>query len=694
MKRTLSVLALSLAVCAAWVVPALSQGEYPFTWTPAPDSAYKTAHRWAWSNPAEYQRITGKRITRYNEAPMLAEMVRAGKLPSVDKRLPDEPLVVNPYEKVGQYGGTAHVATTRPNWVGDGLHLNNAEAPLRPNVGLTLEDPRPRPNVPNVFKGWEMSRDYRSITLQMRKGMKWSDGAPFTADDILFWYEDVLLNKELTPAVDSRWIIGGKVWEVRKVDDYTVRINFAAPFPWILYNLATWGPEDVVSRPKHYLRQFHPRYTSAEELAKKTKEAGFDNWYELFAERALQHWGGTSEVPTLAPYILKEKSTTKIVMERNPYYWKVDTEGNQLPYFDRISARVVANDEIKETMGIAGEFDFGWGLSAANFPAYIANAEKGNYRVLNYPYSNRAGALAVSINQTYAGDSVLRGIFRDKRFRQALSVAVDRGEMNEFLYHGQGRPMPSTVLPVSMFYLPEYDKAYTQHDPDKANSLLDAMGLKWDSSREYRLRPDGKRLSVILLIVPGVSEGEDSVATSELLVKYWKRVGVEVKIESVSGELFNARVLGNEHQLSLGGGATTTDDNLVMAPHHFVLWHQWTDSGYGPLWITWYLTKGEKGEKPPQEVIDVTRKWEQVLTAANDEERLRLGREIFRWNAENILTIGLVGMVPGPDVVRKNLRNVPPTGLDGGIAGTALIDYYYPEQFYYEPPLTETQKLY
>jgi len=690
--RKLMIILLSVAICLVGVIPVLAQDDYPYTWTSTPDSAYKGEHRWVWATPQDYEKVTGKRIERYNESPMLRTKVAAGELPPVEERLPEEPSVVNPYEGIGEYGGIVHTASNSPRSLGQAGNLNNWEAPLRPEVGLHLDSARPRPNVPNVVKDWKLSKDYRSIILYLRKGMRWSDGEPFTADDIVFWYEDVLLNKEITPAIDSRWIIGGEVWKLKKIDDYAIRLEFAGPFPWVLYNLATWGPEAMTRNPKHYLKQFHPRYTPKEKLEKMVKEAGFDHWYELFLERQNRHV--TIDKPTLLPYVLKTRSTTLLTLERNPYYWKVDTQGNQLPYFDGISVKVVIDPEVSESMTITGEFDFSWGCSTANYPMYMENAEKGNYRVLLYPYANRAGFLCVSINQTYKKDLALRKIFRDKRFRQALSVAIDREEMNEVLYHGRGRPMPSTVLPCSMFYLPEFDEAYTEYDPEKANALLDEMGLNWDENHEYRLRSDGKRLSVIFDIIPGIHEGQDAVATAEMLVKYWREIGIDIMIKSVSGELFNARVLGNEHQLSLWGGSTTTDDNLVMAPHHYVLWHMWSDAGYGPLWVTWYLTKGERGERPPEELIEVTKKWEKILVIIDEQERVRLGREIFRWNAENILTIGLVGMVPGPEIVRVNLRNVPPTGLDGGIAGTFLIDYYWPEQFFFKGPLFEGQKRY
>jgi peptide/nickel transport system substrate-binding protein len=677
---------------AAQKVIKVDPGTYPYTWYRVPQAAYDARVVWAYATPKEYQQVSRKKISKFAEAPMLKELVSAGKLPSVEKRLPEEPLVVNPYEEVGQYGGIVHLSCPNTNWVGDGLHLNNNEAPLRATVGLNLSDIRPRPNVPNVLKDWNLSKDNRSITLYMRKGMRWSDGEPFTADDIVFWYEDILLNKDITPAVDSRWVIGGEVWKLAKVDDYTIKIDFAAPFPWILYNLGTWGPEEMVAYPKHYLTQFHAKYADKAALDKLVKDGGFTNWWELFANKSLHCWAGTSFMPTLSPYILKDVTPTTLTMERNPYYWKVDTAGNQLPYFDGISAKVVADADVKESMTIAGEFDFAWGVSTPNYPMYQENKEKGNYKVLMYPYSNRAGGICVSVNQTYAKDKTLRGIFQDKRFRQALSVAIDRNEMNQVLYVGRGTPTVSGVLPVSVFYEEANAKAYIDFDAAKANELLDAMGLAWDAKHEFRKRPDGKKLAVVLEFAPVISEGADHAANAEMLAKYWKAVGVDVVLKSESTELRDARITGNEAQLSLNGGATTTDDNLVPAPHHYVLWHQWADAGYGPLWVQWKLTNGEQGEKPPEDLLQMTQNWEKILVTADEAERIRLGREIFRWNAENVLTIGLVGLLPGPEIVRNNMRNVPPTGLDGGVAGTALIDYYYPEQFYFKQPLFDTQQ--
>ncbi len=696
MRKLVSlVVVLSILLTSLWQIIAFTQAKrtYPYIWVPASNEEYAKAktHRWIYSTPQEYAELTGKKITKYQEAPMLAELVKQGKLPPIEKRLPEEPLVVNPFEKPGIYGGTVTAASFSSNSQGYAQHINNMEAPLRPNVGLTLDETRPRPNVPNVIKDWDLARDLKSITLYLRKGLKWSDGEPFTADDIMFWYEDILLNKDLTPTVDKRWTLGGQVWKFKKIDDYTIRIEFAASNPAVLYKLATWGPEEMCQYPKHYLKQFHLKYTDPKKIDEMAKKAGFKFWYELFWEKA-RHGSKIREMPTLSPYILKEKSQTQIVLERNPYYWKIDTEGKQLPYLDRIVIKIVSGADVYESMAIAGEFDFASGIATVNYPALAKNAEKGHYKVFIYPYANRASGLCVSVNQTYKDDMTLRKIFQDKRFRQALSLAINRDEMNDILFFDKGQPTASTVLPLSMFYTKGLEKTYTQYDPTKANRLLDSMGLKWDAEHKYRLRPDGKKLSLILDIRSGTMEGYDTSATAELLVKYWRAIGLDVSIKSSNTDLWDQRVTGNLHQLSLGGGATCTDDNLFMAPNHYVLYHNWNDAAWGPLWVNWYLTDGKVGEKPPEDILKVTKKWEQLETAKSLSDMARLGKEVIRWSTEQLLTIGLVGMVPGPQVIRENIRNFPPTGLGGGVAGTSWIDYYYTETIYIEPPLFEWQK--
>jgi len=686
MKRKIIIMLLSLAVCLLGKVPVLAQADYPYVWAPASDSDYKGEHRWSYATPEEYEKLTGKKIEKYNESPMLRTKVAAGELPPVEERLPEEPLVLNPYEEIGEYGGIVHVVAGSAGWSGANAgELNESEPLLRCEVPIDLYGARPRPNVPNVAKGWELSKDFRTITLHLRKGIKWSDGVPFTADDIVFWYEDVLKNKDLTPGIPRRWKIGGKVWELKKIDDYTIRLDFAAPNPWILYLLATWGPEVMCQYPKHYLKEFHIKYNpKANELAKKE---GLDHWYQLFAKKST--WRDQPSTPTISPYVLKERTTTYFFFERNPYYWKVDPEGNQLPYFDGIYAKVVADVEMAQAKIVTGEVDFTIEPLIENYPLYMENAERGNYRLVEWTGANRGTFACFSINQT-CKDPVLRDIFRDVRFRRALSLAIDREEINDVFFFGKGVPRAETVVPISMFYEPEFEKAYAEYDPEKANALLDEMGLKWDEDHKYRLRPDGKRLSIIVDVFPDAWEGVSRPPIAEMIARQWKAIGIDASIKTESIPLCSARVTGNEYQLALVDGCSASDDNFIVAPHHFVLWNNWMEGINGP-WVVWYLTEGKKGEKPPEELIRVTKEFEKLKTTVDEKERIRLGKDILRSNAENLWTIGTVGLLPIPCPVRNNLRNIPEKG-PFGVAGTWSIDYFHPEQFFFKHPLLESQK--
>ena len=242
----------------------------------------------------EYEEVTGREITSFGEAPALAKLVVEGKLPPVEERLPDEPAVVEPVEEIGEYGGTWRRAAVSPT--DTMIHVRLGYEPLVrwARDGKTI--------IPNLCTSWEVEEDGKVYTFHLRKGVKWSDGEPFTADDIVFWYEDILLNEDLTPSFPAWLAPKGEPVKVEKVDDYTVKFIFASPYSLFLEYLA--GPDTgphIFNYPKHYLKQFHPEYTRDEELAALTKEAGFDFWYQLFGDKAAPYTN--PDLPTLRPWV-------------------------------------------------------------------------------------------------------------------------------------------------------------------------------------------------------------------------------------------------------------------------------------------------------------------------------------------------------------------------------------------------------
>ena len=624
-------------------------------------------------NLEDYQRLAKTKITKFNEAPQLAQLVKQGKLPPVEKRLPLEPLVVVPVEEIGQYGGTARVATKRPLILEDGGLMIGHEPILRvARDGKTI--------IPNLAKKWQLSKDGKTLTLYLRKGIKWSDGEPFTVDDIIFWWEDVILNNELTPVKPIAWTPGGKPMELEKIDDYTIRLKFSAPYPVAILRLAHYdGVEGSFFLPKHYLKQFHIKYNpQANELAKK---GGFNYWYELFNTKALINSGSGRAVdpgtPTLQAFMIISKSQDTVIAERNPYYWKIDPAGNQLPYIDRIFVSVVSNAEMVNLKTTTGDVDFaGFNTRLDMYPVYKENAVKNNYRVLLWQ-DVFGGEVIFMPNQTHP-DPVLRKIFQDKRFRIALSLGINRDEINQLFYMGMAQPRQTTVIPQSRYYKEEFAKAYIEYDPVRANKLLDEMGLKRGPDG-YRVRPDGKRLEILIEYTP-----VDTIRgpVSEFVQQQWDKLGIKVAVKEITTELQQVRAPGNQMDMTVWNADKCTDILFPITPMWFVPYNTGWENGWCPLWAQWYASKGKSGEEPPKEAKRLLDLWEKMLSTTIESQRTKLGQEILKSNAENLWTIGTVGLAPVPIIARNNLRNIPEKGIWGWDYFWAML--YNPEQFFFK----------
>ena len=623
----------------------------------------------------DYEKATGKKITSFSEAPMLAELVKQGKLPPVEKRLPGEDtVVIKPAEEIGQYGGTARAVHINPSDLEDaGVEgFKGSEPMLRvaPD-GKTI--------LPNIAKSWKFTEGGKVLTLYLRKGIKWSDGEPFTADDIMFWWEDVILNDELTPVKPKEWSPGGKLMEVKKINNYTVQLRFAVPYYVATLYLAHYlGGPSTFYFPKHYMKQFHPKYTPMEKLKAMCKEGGYDKWYQLFWAKSPGWTPSVPQdvgIPTIEAYVLKNKKPGVTVLERNPYYWKVDTEGNQLPYIDQVQATLVSDPEAVNMKAITGEVDFAaLHLSLQNYPLYMENAQKGGYRVQLRPTS-RVSEVGFTLNQTHP-DPVKCKIFQDVRFRIALSVALNREEINKTIFFGKGVPMQVTFSPLSAFYEEEWAKAYTEYDPKRANQLLDEMGLDKRDSQGYRLMPDGKRLTITIEYWPYSC----FTPVAELAKEYWENIGIQIILKTEERSFWGTRMLASLHDMTVW--------EIVNSDLLFPSWHGWAVPYIGDLaacpwgnkWHDWYFSSGKQGWEPPEKVKRLFKLFETYLTAPSDKERIKAAKELGRAQAENLWVIGTVGFVPHPVVVSNKLRNVPENGL---WAWDWLFETIsHPEQYY------------
>jgi peptide/nickel transport system substrate-binding protein len=457
---------------------------------------------------------------KYKEAPALAEQVKAGKLPAVDQRLPESPLVVPVVEKTGQYGGIWRRAFLGPadsnNYV---RVVYDALFRFSPD-GAKIE--------PKLAAGADPSADYKTWTLRLRKGAKWSDGAPFGADDIVFWFKDVVLNKDLSPSLPG-WVknADGSPATVEKVDDVTVKFTYKEPATLFLTALANADGADrgyAAFLPAHYLKKFHPAYTDKAEIDKQVAAANFKTWGELFATRSQPP--ENPDRPTMAAWqSVSRISEPVFTLRRNPYYIGVDQEGHQLPYIDEVRFTYFADTQALNLAAIAGNLDMQERhIIMTNYPVFKEQEKSAKkYRVITWPTFGGSDAV-IAFNLSYKADPELGKLMANKDFRIALSLAINRDQIKESVFLGLGearQPVPAPTHP----YFPgkEWETKYTEFDAAKANKLLDGIGLDKKDAQGIRLMANGKPATIEISIVPAFGAWPD---VGQLVAKDWEKVGI------------------------------------------------------------------------------------------------------------------------------------------------------------------------
>lgn len=604
-----------------------------------------------YTTPADYQKASGKAVPAYKEAPMLADLVKAGKLPKVADRLPKEPSVIDPWEAVGTYGGTVKI---HKSFLRDVLQ--------RGLLQQSSDGSRYFPDLAKEIK--YTSADYRQVTVYLRQGVRWSDGDPFDADDIMFWWEYELNDKDITPSGPSGAYKDAKF---TKVDQYTVRIDFKDPQP-------TWLPsmshpyslsQSFFYEPKHFMQQYHLKTNKdANELAKKE---GYKDWVEAFRYHA-GTWVREQRAnhPTLDPWIVKEITSTYTVCERNPYFWQVDTAGNQLPYIDKVIGYVAADPQTAMMQMMSGQWDYVSGFSTLGISDYSVlkeNEKKGNYRVVTQ-YGDFMSNMTLTLNPL-GPDPVIQKLIRDLRFRQAISIALDRKAMADSIFFGLAEPRQQAPLPSVKFYKDEWSTWYTQYDPAKANQLLDEMGLKWDADKKWRLRPDGKQLEILALSGHG---NQIAIDFAEIIAQQLAKVGIKFtfKSEKATSEIF----INDKWDAMLcdNGGGSTDLANVGTTPA-FSWWN-----AFG--WQNWLNTEG-KGTyvvEPPAEWKEV-QQW--TLQAASaipySAQWTELKQKIWDRKVKALYDIGTVYKAPVIDVVSNRLRNYPEQIWFGWSSGIHVV---------------------
>ncbi len=664
------ILSMLLAACAGGAAPAAPAAEAAATEAPAEEPAA----------PAEEEKlgasligtIEGPRLvtdasqfpTEFSEAPMLAELVAAGTLPPVEERLPDpaDLLVIEPLNEIGKYGGTWRRGFTGP---GDGQNGHRVAGSDR----LLFWNSESFPELtPNLAKSWEVSEDSTTVTVMLRKGLKWSDGAPFTTADIIFWYEHMYQNKELVP-VPSPFFNTEKGATLEAVDEYTVKFTFPESNSLFAEVLASsvnvFGGQAVFGNvglggfaPAHYLEQFHPDFVDQADLDALVASEGFDNWVNLFKDK--NTWARNPDLPVLTPWkTVNSIATDNWVLERNPYYYGVDTAGNQLPYIDRISMTLAENLEVLNLRAVAGEYDYqSRHIALANLPVLLENAEANGYTIHLDPAQHGADG-AFQFNQSYQADEEIGKWLRTVDFRRALSLAVDRDKINEILFLGIGTPGSAVVAETSPFNPgPEYRTLWSPSKPDleQANAMLDAIGLTEKDSEGYRLRTDnGERLIIELPTIPAFIQ---FTQLAELVKEDWAKVGIFANVVEQERSLVEQRRAANELPIFVWQNDGT--DELFLYPFHALPINE--TSGTGPGYGVWYSTNGADGVEPTDpSVLKVFDLFSQGLKGS-EEERVQIGQEIWKIITDEVWTMGTVGQsgaFMGVRVVNNNLGNIP-----------------------------------
>lgn len=592
--------------------------------------------------------------TKGHEAPELAKLVKGGKLPPLKERLPDKPLTVKPVDNPGTY------CATYQNLYGDDasfIRQIGDECLLRwqrDTRHFSFKD-----LIPNVATSYQVRNGGREYEFTLRKGMKWSDGEPFTADDIVFWWDDIIMNDELNP-VKPEWLLpSGGSGSVVAPDPQTVVFRFDKPNGLFLLQLPTSNGVDMCSAPAHYLKQFHIKYNkSAKDDAKK---AGLDKWTDLFSNHFSIWVGGVKNKPTLSAWIVKVPfggEVQQVVVERNPYYWKVDTDGSQLPYCNRVVFAIVTNPDTRQLKALNGEFDFylGGGDSSgpplSSKPLFARSRGKGNYHFIDLPqaFSNTA---VFYLNMS-CSDEVVRKVFLDRNFRIGLSYSMNRKEMIDAIYQREGRPYQVAPRPESQFYDEEYATQYTEYDVAQANHYLD-LALPDKGSDGMRLGPDGKHFS-FQAIFDQTPTGDDWPDVMEMMQGYFKAVGVDMQISGVSDSLYYSKRDANTYEASMWHGDGGLDVLIVDS------WYNAMEGS--PGWGLWFTTPDAKGAvEPPEVVKKAYRLYQEVQSTYDPKRQDMLMREHLNIAKEQFWYIGVNLMPNGYGVVRNDFHNVPKTML-------------------------------
>ncbi len=623
------------------------------------------------------------------ESPLLAALVEKGKLPPVTERVGPEPAVIQGIEGIGRYGGT---------WFRAGNTLNEPGGVMFWRIsGTTLVrwSPQGYPIVPHVAKSWTKNDDQSVWTFHLRKGMRWSDGDPFNAEDIIYWwqYHEPVVYPENPPELMQA---GGRTGAIKKIDAHTVQFIFPQPNTYLLQRLASaWRGWCA---PHHYLSRYHPEIGDQNLIQSEMRQRGLTDPRQLYEQLAKNEYNAfyNPNYPRLDPWIYRTYRTSPPhIFVRNPYYWAVDPEGNQLPYIDRVHYDVLNQNLIPMTAAAGNLSMQGRHLRFDQYPLLMANRKSGDYEVYHWHSADRsAWALWPNLNRRISSDdpsSKWKHLFLNQRdFRRALSIAINRAAIITTQYYGMGKPSQVAPGDASPFHHAGLEQAATEYDPTSANRLLDALGLTQRDHDGFRTFPDGSRMVWYIDYLQLTGEGP-----VQMVVDDWAKIGIRAIYRERASRLFHMEKQSLRHDFSVMPSAGDFDP-LVQA-RSFVPVN--SEAHFAPGYAAWYQqggltepTKAFKGiaQEPPDKhpLRRALVLYEAALQSTDPDQRQKLVRQILDLAAENIWSINITTAPPLPIVVKNGFRNVPRVMLSGFYYSTPANGGV--ETFYFENPPVST----
>ncbi len=590
------------------------------------------------------------------EAPALAAKVKSGALPSVDQRLPQEPLTIEPLEKLGQYGGTIVWMAVGDN--PDALQLvdfNDGFAKYSREATTALR--------PNLCTSWKWNDTATELVLNMRKGVKWSDGQPLTMDDWIWWWENMVLDETVKYAPPTGTRVAGENMKLEKTDDYTVKLTFAGPNPLFMYSMNRGGGDRGSTfqiLPAHAMEQFHPKFNTAlakDDVAKLRDHLTYRNRY--------------ADLPHFGPWVITAFTAgQKESLDRNAYYWKVDTEGSQLPYMDAMEVQCAASWELIITKIIAGEVDLDWQSLTKDWSVITENQAKGDYKTMMWStlYTVSSGILFHYCFDDARWTKYPDGLLWQRPFRQAMSVAIDRERINEIAYSGLGRPRALAMSGVGAEFTSERGKKVLEAwenqdiklDPELAKKNLDALGVVDKNGDGYREMPDGSALE---LIIDQDAANATDIKVMELVTEDFKAVGLKLTLNVIDGTQLSDRATNCQSMLRQRGGGAS---GLIAAPAHWTPVENTEYTVSGPPFGRWYQTGGKEGIAPPagsfiEKLQKVYADAVKIVDDAKRNDRILDGYQIHV--DEGPVQIGIVQLPNQLVVCKNNLHNVPTKGI-------------------------------